>query len=246
MRPASPRGKEVNEQEQAQMAANSAAWLKDHRPTLLVNAGGVEAWRFKDPRCTNLAFDIVVTRFGMSVFGDMDGLIWNVGASYGIDFLRHQSMGYVHEKLERDSRREVIDFDGIRDTVCNHIIELAEEALGEDEIPEWMGVIPNSGTTRDHAEELVEWMKLYVEDDRLPFDDLIDVVEDIDSFADGRDSECVLAYDFLSQHEDLLGGSDLWESSFSKPCPQMMQRLYHVRYAANQIMAMKELGSPAL
>lgn len=236
----------MNEQEQTQLAANAADWLKDHRPTLLVNAGGVEAWRFKKPGSGNLAFDIVVTKNGMAMFGDIDGLTWNVGASYGINFLRNQSMGYLHEKLERDSKREVIDFDGIRDTVCSCIGGLIEETLGEDEIPDWMVGLQDATTvTSDEAEALVEWMKLYVEDDRLPFSELIDVVESIDSFADGRDSETVLAYDFLSQHEELIGGSDLWESSFSKPCPRLMQRLEYVRFAANQIMAMKELGSPA-
>ncbi|UEL26231.1 hypothetical protein K6106_13350 [Pseudomonas fluorescens] len=55
----------------------------------------------------------------------------------------------------------------------------------------------------------------------------------------------VLAYDFLREREELIGGSDIWESTISKPCPSLMARLYYVRHAANAIMAIKEVASAA-
>lgn len=55
----------------------------------------------------------------------------------------------------------------------------------------------------------------------------------------------VLAYDFLREHEELIGGSDLWESTISKPCPGLMVRLYYVRHAASAIMAIKKADNEA-
>ncbi|WP_434681302.1 hypothetical protein J3P77_09430 [Pseudomonas sp. R1-18] len=236
----------MKEQERATLIARVAEDLAHHQYTQLVNENGVEVWRCKQPGTRNYHFDICVTAYGISMFGDIDGLIWNVGTDYGINFLRHQSDGYLHGKLESDCKREVIDFDSIRETVCSCIVARIEEELDSDEIPGWMTSITDD-TTEAQAEELAEWMRERVraDDDRLPFDELIDVIEDVERFADGRDSEIVLAYDFLQQHEELIGGSDLWETRISKPCPNLMARLFYVRHAANAIMAIKEQAAAA-
>lgn len=236
----------MKEQERAALIARVAEDLAHHQYTQQVNENGVEVWRCKQPGTRTYHFDICVTAYGISMFGDIDGLIWNVGADYGINFLRHQSDGYLHGKLESDCKREVIDFDSIRETVCSCIVARIEEELESDEIPEWMTAITDD-TTEAQAEELAEWMRERVraDDDRLPFDELIDVIEDVERFADGRDSEIVLAYDFLQQHEELIGGSDLWETRISKPCPNLMARLFYVRHAANAIMAIKEQAAAA-
>lgn len=236
----------MKEPERVALIARVAEDLAQHQYTQLVNENGVEVWRCKRPGTRNYHFDICVTAYGMSMFGDIDGLIWNVGSDYGINFLRHPSDGYLHSKLERDCKREVIDFDSIRETVCSCIVARIEEEFDGDEIPEWMAAVTED-TTEAQAEELAEWMRERVraDDDRLPFDELIDVIEDVERFADGRDSEIVLAYDFLQQHEDLIGGSDLWETRISKPCPNLMARLFYVRYAANAIMAIKDQSAAA-
>ncbi len=141
----------------------------------------------------------------------------------------------------------VIDFDAIRDTVCECVASRIYYEFPSDEVPEWIADIQDKGATLEQAEQLVEWMREReeAEDERLPFSDLADVVEEVETFADGRDSEVVLAYDFLREHEELIGGSDLWESTISKPCPSLMARLYCVRHAANAIMAIKEATSAA-
>lgn len=237
MRPASPRGKEVNEQEQNQLAENAAKWLADHRYTQLVNTDGVEVWRCKKPNSINLAFDICVTRFGMSVFGDIDGLIWNVGASYGINFLRNQSIGYLHEKLEASCKEVEIDKPAIFETIIDCICDALEED-GHD------------GPDReDSVEEIMEWLKEQrdADDDVTgqPYDEWLDLMESVAAFDEGRDRDVVPAFDLLAESEGLLRRGDLWETSITMPTKSLMQRLEYVRYAANQIMAMKELGSPA-
>lgn len=220
--------------------------MAKHQYTQLVNENGVEVWRCAQPGTSCYGFDICVTRFGMSMMGDIGPLVFNVGSLYGINFLRHQSDGYLHEKLDSDIKRQVIDFDSIRDTVCSCIVARIDEEFSADEIPEWISTIPDTGATLEQAELLVEWLreKDAADDDRLPFSDLADVIDEVETFAEGRDSEVVLAYDFLQQHEELIGGSDLWETQISKPCPQLMARLFYVRHAANAIMAMKELATP--
>lgn len=237
----------MKEHESAALAARVAEDLANHQYTQLVNENGVEVWRCAQPGTSCYGFDICVTRFGMSMMGDIGPLVFNVGSLYGINFLRHKSDGYLHEKLDSECKRQVIDFDSIRDTVCSCIVGLIDEEFSADEIPEWITAIPDKGATLEQAELLVEWMREWDDaaDERLPFAELIEVIEEVETFADGRDSEVVLAYDFLRQHEELIGGSDLWETTISKPCPQLMARLYYLRHAANAIMAIKEATSAA-
>lgn len=232
----------MDEKERNALTARVASDLAHHQYTQLVNESGVEAWRCKEPGNIFYAFDICVTRFGMSVMGDIGALVFHVGASYGINFLRHQSDGYLYEKLDGDCKREVIHFDAIRDTVCECIASRIDYELPSDEVPDWISEMQDKGATLEQAEQLVEWMqeRESADDERLPFAELIEVVEEVETFADGRDSEVVLAYDFLQQHENLIGGSDLWESTISRPCPSLMARLYYVRHAASAIMAIKE------
>jgi len=235
----------MKEHESATLAARVAEDLAKHQYTQLVNENGVEVWRCARPGSSCYGFDICVTRFGMNMMGDIGPLVFNVGSLYGINFLRHPSDGYLHEKLDSDCKRQVIDFDAIRSTVCECIASRIDAQLWSDEVPEWIKEIADKGATLEQAEQLVEWMqeREAADDERLPFAELIEVIEEVETFADGRDSEVVLAYDFLQQHEELIGGSDLWETTISKPCPQLMARLYYLRHAANAIMAIKEEAS---
>lgn len=237
----------MDEKERNALTARIASDLANHQYTQLVNENGVEVWRCKEPGNIFYGFDICVTRFGMSVMGDIGALVFHVGASYGINFLRHQSDGYLYEKLDGDCKREVIHFDAIRDTVCGCIAGRIDEELPSDEMPEWISDMQDKGATLEQAEQLMEWMQERedADDDRLPFAELIEIIEEVETFTDGRDSDVVLAYDFLQQHEQLIGGSDLWETTISRPCPSLMQRLYYVRHAANAIMAIKEQADAA-
>jgi hypothetical protein len=237
----------MKQQERIKLTQRVAEDLAQHQYTQLVNDNGVEVWRCKSPSTTCYGFDICVTRFGMSVMGDIGAIVFHVGSSYGINFLRHQSDGYLYEKLDENCRRKVIDFDSIRDTVCTCIVARIDEEFSPEEIPEWIAAIPENGATLEQAEQLVGWLqeREEAEDGRLPFSELAAVIDEVDTFAEGRDAEVVLAYDFLQEHEALIAGSDLWETRISGPCPNVMARLYYVRHAANAIMAIKEAQAAA-
>ena len=237
----------MNEQERSALTARVAEDLAQHQYTQLVNENGVEVWRCQQPDECWYAFDICVTRFGMSVMGDIGSLVFHVGESYGVSFLRHQSDGYLYEKLDESSRRQVINFDSIRDTVCSCIAGRIEQEFDADQVPAWMAGISDQGATLEQAEQLGKWLRERDEADdyRLPFNDMADVIEEVETFAEDRDAEIVLAYDFLQNNESLIGGSDLWETTISRPCPKVMARLYYVRHAAKAIMAIKEQAAAA-
>ena len=78
----------MKDQERSELAARVAEDLAQHEYTQLVNENGVEVWRCQQPGTRVYHFDICVTAYGMSMFGDIDGLLWHVGADYGITFLR--------------------------------------------------------------------------------------------------------------------------------------------------------------
>lgn len=107
--------------------------------------------------------------------------------------------------------------------------------------------IPDQRDTLEQAEQQCEWLRERNEADdyRLPFNDLADVIEGIETFAKGRDAGIVLAYDFLQNNESLIGGSDLWETTIGEPCPKVLARLHYVRHAAKAIRAIKEQATVA-
>ena len=60
--------------ERSELAARVAEDLAQHQYTQLVNENGVEVWRCQQPGTRVYHFDICVTAYGMSMFGDIDVL----------------------------------------------------------------------------------------------------------------------------------------------------------------------------
>ncbi|MGE8045122.1 hypothetical protein ACQKO6_13035 [Pseudomonas monteilii] len=102
--------------------------------------------------------------------------------------------------------------------------------------------VPDQRATLEQAEQRCEWLRERNEADdyRLSLNDLTDVIEGIKTSAEGRDAGIVLAYDFLKNNESLIGGSDLWETTISEPCPKVLARLYYARHAAEAIVAIQK------
>jgi len=218
-----------------ELAAQAAEWIKDHVYTELVNANGVEVWRCQKPGSINLAFDICVTRFGMAVFGDIGHLTFDVGADYGINFLRHQSEGYVHGKLAASCKAVDLDKESILASVEEAIIELIDQSVPDALKPEWL----EAGSNLD---QLIEWLGMMNEQDEdasLAYGELLECIDHIQQFDDGE-RDIVPAFNFLTESEKLLGVSDTWEWGITKPTDNLWRKLYYVRHAANMIMAQKE------
>lgn len=224
----------MNDEQRGKLEANVSDWLKDHVYTELTNASGVEVWRCKKPGSNNLAFDICVTRYGMAVFGDIGHLTFDVGADYGINFLRNDSLGYLHSKLAASCKAVELDKDSILDSVREAIIEQIDENLADELKPEW------NAEGGDLA-QLKQWlgeMSREREDESLAYEELLDCIEHIERFDDGE-RDIVPAFDFLAESEKLLCTSDTWEWGITKTTMDVWRKLFYARHAANAIMAQK-------
>ncbi|QPG62113.1 hypothetical protein HFV04_021680 [Pseudomonas sp. BIGb0427] len=228
--------------EEAKRRERAAECLKDHQYTVLADTDQLKAWRCKAPGTTCYAFDILITRFGIATVGDIDGLTFNVGLSYGIEFLAGDDIGYyIHSKLEGHCREREFDEDAFRAAlvtgVCNQVCEHIDEDQYSD-LPEWMR---NDGG-RHEAGRWDELRKLvtehlaaieYGEDGRDFWDSLNDRLSEADDI-----SYVEQASMFMSEHHEELGlGCDYWEITIDKPRDSLINRLYLINHAAKAIVA---------
>lgn len=220
------------------LAASIAEWLKDHQYTCLTEANGVEVWRCQKPGSCNLAFDIVITRFGIAMFGDVGTLVFKVGASYGLPFLARKPDGYMLEKLETQFRAErEFDQPGFLERICFSICERltlwCEEGV---ELPEW---ITDERQRRGKFNELVEWMDEHIEamgdDEVLDFHEIQSALAEACNIEDLRAAE-----DFMEANEEVLGESDTYEWDLTMPSSSLVRRLHYVSHAARAILAQQE------
>lgn len=114
--------------EEAKRRERAAECLKDYEYTVLADTDQLKVWRCKAPGTTCYAFDILITRFGIAIVGDINGLTFNVGLSYGIEFLAGKDIGYyIHSKLEEHCREREFDEEAFRVAlvtgVCSQICE---------------------------------------------------------------------------------------------------------------------------
>lgn len=94
--------------------------LKDHAYTRVVEAPGCEAWLCKAVDTNIFRFDIVITPTNIYFGGDLDPLVFRVGAQYGLPFLaNHKGTGYMLEKVEAGKGEEV-DRDGVIEQIMDY------------------------------------------------------------------------------------------------------------------------------
>lgn len=221
--------------DQELFSSQAAEWIKNHTFTELVNANGVEVWRCQEPGSNNLAFDICVTRYGIAVFGDIGHLTFDVGADYGINFLRNHSIGSVHRKQAASCKAVDLDKASILSSVEEAIIELIDQHVPDALKPKWL----EAGSDFDQLLAWLELMNAQNDDASLLYGELLDCIDRIQRFDDGT-RDIVPAFDFLAESETLLGVHDTWEWSITKPTDDLWRKIFYVRHAANQIMALKE------
>ncbi|QSL90498.1 hypothetical protein [Pseudomonas atacamensis] len=219
----------MNQDKHDKLTAETAEWLKNHVYTELVRANGVEVWRCQQPKTSNLAFDIAITRYGIAVFGDIGSLTFRVGAAYGMKFLAGDDGGYIYGKLESTSKQTDFDrsaFIGhVEDAICDLVSSTRENA------PEWMAKFPCPGRGKD----IEAWLVEQAGDDELAA--LCVALREAWAFEEGSNSSA--AHEWLNEREELLNVSDTWEWNLRKATDSVLRRLYRVRHAARQIMAQK-------
>lgn len=229
--------------EEAKRRERTAKCLKDHEYTVLADTDQLKAWRCKAPGTTCYAFDILITRFGIATVGDIDGLTFRVGLSYGIEFLAGDDIGYyIHSKLEEHCREREFDEEAFRAALVTGISNRISENTHDDDqweaLPEWMR---NDGGVGEAGrwDELRSFVKAqlaaieYGEDGHDFWDALNDRLYEADHI------ECVeQARPFMSEHYEVLGlGCDYWEITIDKPRESLINRLYLINHAAKAILS---------
>lgn len=193
----------------------------EHVPTCLVSNEQIEAWRYAKGGSSIYGFEIVTSRFGIAVYGDIGSLTFTVGKkSYGIPFLAGDDVSYyIHSKLARHCQEEELDHENIRDVAVRHVCEC------------WLGL-------DEFSDEIEESIK-------LPLDEIIGRVEQL---AHTIDSGRVLAwlddirteFDTCQEAMDWLqriGIDEPWEHGIMRPTRSLMIQLEIVNYAAKKIIA---------
>lgn len=217
--------------------------MKDHQYTCLVKSYGIEAWRCQRPESNIFAFDIVITRYGIAVMGDIDAMTFLVGASYGLPFLAGRDIGYyIHSKLDHQSRRPEFDEEAYFDAFKEHLStffrecweSLAEEATEQEsndtELPEW--VFDESEIKKhsmDEIRELISKASEIAEED--------ETLHNLSISNDWEHPESVReAHELLVDYFEV---EDVWDYSFEKTSDILMHRLYMINHAAKEIMKIK-------
>ncbi|HBG06303.1 MAG: hypothetical protein A2075_12095 [Geobacteraceae bacterium GWC2_58_44] len=231
------------------MSKDSERWikeakenLKDHQFKQLASwgEGGSEVWECSRPGSSCYAFTICITRMGIAVVGDIDGLTFNVGSNYGMPFLAGNDVGYyIHSKLEASCKEKELNRERYFEWVAKCVIRyMADKYL--DELRERKVAIPDWLTEdADPCHKDFERLKDFVY--RVWYgleagDDLWDWFYACHNTLDAADGTAEI-HEAYSLHD--LDGVDFdWcdAPDFEKPRESLMVRLHMVNEAAKRIM----------
>lgn len=220
-----------------QQQARAAETLKDHKYTCLVKTADVEVWRCKGDGIF-YAFDIMMTRFGIAIVGDIDNLTFSVGLGYGMPFLAGKDVTYyIHSKLSECHKKRVFSEDLFRAVLMTGICrELHSECSEElwDALPGWAqdsDQIKGSHWAEFRQIVLKNRRDLDNGDDRwMHWDDLLTEAEQI-----GFKEEAQV---FMRDNQEALFlGPEWYESRIDEVCSGLIRELYLINHAAKAIIA---------
>lgn len=233
------------EQLRAERAAEAAQYLQNHQYLALIDNDDVQVWRCKQPNTNAYAFDIMLTRFGIAVVGDIANLTFGVGLGYGLNFLAGDDVGYyIHSKLDEKCKTRDFDEAAFRRALIEGICQrIADEADCEayDELPSWVRDEKERGRDGSRWEDLracvhIEAQKDDADEKWGQWEDLLAEATDI-----GDQHKAGV---FMNEHCETLGlGSDWWEISVTNPSESLMRELYMIRHAALAILAQKQAAA---
>ncbi|WAH56593.1 hypothetical protein LZ023_26805 [Pseudomonas silvicola] len=212
--------------------------LADHEYTCIVQQDNAVIWRCKAPKSTAYAFDIMMTRFGIAVVGDIDNLTFSVGMGYGIEFLGGDDVTYyLHTKLDERCKQREFSESLFREVLMRHVAMAVEEECGAElyeSLPEWLQD-PDKVRAAHWGEfrqvVLAARRDLENGDDRwMHWDELFDQIAEISSTTE--------AQIFMRDNEEALFlGPEWYENRVDEPAQSLIQRLYMINHAAKAILA---------
>lgn len=218
--------------------ARAAENLAQHEYTCLAQQDNLVAWRCKATKSTSYAFDILMTRFGIAVVGDIDNLTFSVGLGYGIEFLAGDDVTYyLHTKLSEVCKKRSFSEHLFREVLMRNIAQALHEECEEemfDSLPEWL-----QDADKVDADHWPEFRQLvlakrrdmtHIDDRWMHWDDLLDTAHEI-TFTD----EAML---FMRDNsEQLCIGDEWYENQVDEPSKGLVQCLYMINHAAKAILA---------
>jgi hypothetical protein len=226
-----------------QLAAEN---VKDHTVERVCGRGPTEVWRCTNNGSSCYGFDLVISRFGIAMYGDVDSLVFSVGSAYGIDFLARKSVcQYMISKLEPEYRnKRELDEELLKQVLVEAGCSLLEDNFqmyfdeGEEvELAEWVG-----GFAPITLEMVTEEMRKHdAEQTHQHFGLFVDYTETLleEKASDGL--QAVEAY--ISENHDELGlGCEWYEHTISKHDGNLIQRLEMLRICALKIQEVKNAG----
>jgi hypothetical protein len=185
----------------------------------------IDVWRCKNPDTSTYAFDIMITRYGISIMGDISNITFRVGASYGMKFLAGKDVEYyIHSKLDT-AFYEKNDFD--EQSFMNGVAHRIGDALWDEldgDAPAWFN------TRECTSKKLKSWL------DKKP--------SKIENLSLDYQEEFQMAGHVteIREAEDYLVGSSLFNDpnswpSYKMTSSSMLYELYLINEAARRIIA---------
>lgn len=234
----------------AQELAWAAENVKDHTVELICGKGSNEIWRCTKNGSSTYGFDLVISRFGIAMYGDTDSLVFSVGSSYGIEFLARSSVcSYMISKLEsvyrekrelcEESLKQVVIEAGCRLLEDEFVSYIPEDGVSCADLPEWLNSADHKEVT---LEKLIEEMQKHAPEQPHQFFDLFPSAAEtlLDERApDGLESVQAWMQEF---HNDLNLGPEWYEHTISKYPSSLIQRLEMLRLCALKIQEVKNAG----
>ena len=231
--------------------AQAAENVANHTVNLICGNGSNEIWRCTNNDSSVYGFDLVISRFGIAMYGDVDSLVFSVGAYYGIEFLARQSVcQYMISKLESEYReKRELDEDSLHKVLTEAGCQLLEEKFEsyldpndtnqEDriELPEWLGSADYRDQNLDKV--LEELQKHAPEQSHRKFEVFCDYVQELLEDRAPNGLQAVEA--FISEHcRELYLGPEWYECNISKYDSRLIQRLEMLRLCALKIKEVKD------
>ena len=205
---------------------------KDFEYTCLANTGDLEIWRCRNRNgSSNYAFDILISRYGISTHGDIRGLQFRVGSEYGMKFLAGNDLNYyIESKLESYSREYDLDESYLKEFVARQIVYMA------DKYPE--SFVSEDSEISECFSEPLDPEKIFEEIKRLSTEMCDSRINGIsDAITRMRHvSSLDEAYHFIEDMSDNLDNPDLSDCSFRKISTSTLLPLYMVNHAARMII----------
>lgn len=233
------------EQLREERRAEAAKYLKNHQYRPLIDADDVKVWRCQQPGTSAYAFDIMLTRYGIAVVGDIANLTFGVGLSYGLDFLAGDDVGYyIHSKLDEKCKTRDFDEASFRRALIEGICQrIADEADCDayDELPAWVREEKERGPDGSRWADLRAFVRVEArkDDAHEKWDEWEDLLAEAADIGDQHQAGV-----FMNEHCETLGlGPDWWEISVTTPAESLIIELYMIRHAAISILAQKQAAA---